>query len=147
MTVRIVVNRECEVPGLEPVVAEELVERAVRAVLADGGVGAAELSLTLLDDPSMTALNREWKGRSEPTDVLAFPLYQEGEAPVGDIYIGVERVAEQGTGAGETTARELARVAVHGALHVLGWDHPEQAREASDMWRRQERILDQLGIP
>jgi probable rRNA maturation factor len=144
MGVRVEVSRETDVPGLAPDAAERLVAAAARAVLADFGVVEAELSITLLDDDQMAALNREWKGRDEPTDVLAFPLYEEGEAPVGDIYLGVERGAEQGAAEGETVPRELARLAIHGTLHVLGFDHPEEEREGTVMWAHQERILDGL---
>jgi probable rRNA maturation factor len=144
MAVRVEVNREARVPGLGADVAARTVAGAARAVLKDLGIGRAELSITLLDDAGMAALNREWKGRDGPTDVLAFALYEEGEDPVGDIYLGVERGVEQGAAAGETTARELARLAIHGTLHVLGFDHPEDDREGTEMWAHQERILNGL---
>ncbi len=63
------------------------------------------------------------------------------EPPVGDIYLGTERAIEQAAEQGEPPARELARLAVHGTLHVLGYDHPETDRESSEMWRHQERIV------
>lgn len=144
MAVRVDVNREIEVPGLTPETVERVIVRAARAVLADRGITDAELSITLLGDAAITALNREWKGREEPTDVLAFALYEPGEAPTGDIYLGVERGAEQGAAAGEPATRELARLAIHGTLHVLGFDHPEEDREDSEMWVHQERILSGL---
>jgi probable rRNA maturation factor len=146
MTVQVDVSLEADVPGLEPGAAERLVERAVRATLADRDVAHAELSVTLLPDPAMTALNREWKGRDVPTDVLAFSLYEVGEAPVGDVYVGADRAAEQGASAGESVERELARLTIHATLHVLGLDHPEVDRESSDMWGHQERILDTLDL-
>ncbi|MFP4624359.1 MAG: rRNA maturation RNase YbeY, partial [Gemmatimonadota bacterium] len=109
-------------------------------------VEEGELSLTLLDDPAMAALNRRWKGRSGPTDVLAFSLHEPGQPIMGDVYLSVERAAAQAAELGEPPARELARLAVHGTLHVLGWDHPELGREGSEMWRHQERILAGLGM-
>lgn len=144
MAVRVEVNRETEVPGLTPDAAERVIVRAARAVLADRGVTHAELSITLLDDAAIAALNREWKGRDEATDVLAFALYEPGETPAGDIYLGVERGVEQGAAAGEPATRELARLAIHGTLHVLGFDHPAEDRENSEMWAHQERILSGL---
>jgi probable rRNA maturation factor len=146
MAVRVEVNREAHIPGLGPEAVERTVARSARAVLEDFGVDQAELSITLLDDAGMAALNREWKGRDGPTDVLAFALYGEGEAPVGDIYLGVERGAEQGEAAGETVSRELARLTIHGTLHVLGFDHPDEDREGSEMWGHQERILNGLDM-
>ncbi|MFW6330240.1 MAG: rRNA maturation RNase YbeY [Gemmatimonadota bacterium] len=144
MAVELLVNDESGglPPGLDPAV----VERAARAALTDRGVEEGELSLTLLDDPAMAALNRRWKGRSEPTDVLAFSLHEPGQPIMGDVYLGVERAAAQAAELGEPPARELARLAVHGTLHVLGWDHPELGREGSEMWRHQERILAGLGM-
>jgi probable rRNA maturation factor len=123
-----------------------VVERAARAAAADRGVDEGELSLTLLDDDGMAALNREWLDRDGPTDVLAFALHGAGETPVGDIYLGVDRARAQAEAEGEPLRRELARLAVHGTLHVLGLDHPETDREESEMWRHQERIVAALEL-
>jgi probable rRNA maturation factor len=131
-------------PGSED--AAGVVERAARAAAADRGVEDGALSLTLLDDEGMAALNRDWLDREEPTDVLAFALHGPGEPPVGDIYLGVDRAAAQAEEQGEPPRRELARLAVHGTLHVLGFDHPETEREESEMWRHQERIVAGLEI-
>lgn len=128
-------------PGLVGVV-----ERAVRATLADAGIDAGELSVALLDDAGMASMNERWKEHEGPTDVLAFALYETGEPMLGDIYIGVDRARAQAREHGEPVARELARLAVHGTLHVLGWDHPQERREESDMWQLQERIVAGLEV-
>jgi probable rRNA maturation factor len=141
MAVRVEVCREADVRGLDDAVVVEVVERAVRAVLRDRGVSEAEFSVTLLDDDGMAALNREWKGRDVATDVLAFALHEDGEPPLGDVYLGADRAVEQGEAEGEPIVRELARMTIHGTLHVLGFDHDEVDREASELWRHQERIL------
>ena len=130
---------------MEGVEGVEVVKRAARAALADRGVEEGELSITLLDDAAMGAMNRQWKGRDGATDVLAFALHEKGAALMGDVYVGVERAAAQAAELGEPVSRELARLAIHGTLHVLGWDHPEEAREDSEMWRHQERILAALS--
>lgn len=124
-----------------------LIEQAVRATLEDRDVQDAELSVVLLDDDGMAALNRRWKDRDGPTDVLAFPLHEPGDPPLGDIYLGGPSALRQAAELGEPPARELARIAVHAALHVLGWDHPEDEREGSEMWQHQERILESIGRP
>lgn len=122
-----------------------IVERAVEAALLARGVHDAELSVTLLGDRAIAALNAEWLQRDEPTDVIAFPLYEEGETPVGDIYIGIRQAGRQAVSLGVSLAEELARLAIHGTLHVLGFDHPPGAdRVRSPMWREQERILASL---
>jgi probable rRNA maturation factor len=113
-----------------------------RAALAHEGVDEAELSLTLLDDAAMSELNRRWLERQGTTDVLAFPLWEEGGTPVGDVYIGWEAALRQAEENGCSAGEEVTRLAVHGTLHVLGWDHPEgPERTASPMWARQERIV------
>lgn len=132
--------------GLSGGEAVSLVKRAARAALRDQGAEEGELSITLVDDAAMATMNRQWKGRTGPTDVLAFSLHAEGEPLVGDVYLGVDRAAEQAAELDEPPARELSRLAIHGTLHVLGWDHPEDDRESSEMWRHQERILDELGV-
>lgn len=123
-----------------------LVDRAARAALVDRGIAEAEISVALLEDDGMIGMNRRWKGRDRTTDVLAFALHEPGEPPLGDVYIGWEQALRQAAEAGEPPVRELARLAIHGTLHVLGWDHPEEGREHSEMWQHQERILRELGI-
>ncbi|HEX7091474.1 MAG TPA: rRNA maturation RNase YbeY [Longimicrobiales bacterium] len=120
---------------------ERLLGRAARATLAAEGVTRGELSLTLLSDSAMTELNRRYLGRRGPTDVIAFPLYEGDEAPVGDVYIGYDQALRQAAALGVPAAEELARLAIHGTLHILGYDHPEGQRERSRMWQVQERIL------
>jgi probable rRNA maturation factor len=122
-----------------------IVERAARATLADREIEHAELSVTLLGDRAIAALNRQWLDHDGPTDVLSFPLYGPDEAPVGDVYIGVRQAGRQAVEHGVSLAEELARLAIHGTLHVLGFDHPGgKQRLRSRMWRVQERILAQL---
>ena len=121
-----------------------LVRRAARATLAQQ-VDDAELSITLLDDSGIAELNQQWLSHDGPTDVISFPLYEPGEDVVGDVYIGFDQVMRQAHENGATPREELARVAIHGTLHVLGYDHPDgPSRSRSAMWRRQERILAQV---
>lgn len=119
-----------------------VVRRAVRSTLRDAGVASAVISVALVDDRKIAALNREWLGHEGPTDVLSFPLYEAGDPPVGDIYIGVEEAVRQAAVHGIAPREELIRLAVHGTLHVLGHDHPDgEARLTSPMWRTQERLV------
>ena len=118
------------------------VEEMVRHVLAQEEVGDAEMSVAFLDDAGMSRLNQHYLSHSGPTDVISFPLHAEGERPLGDIYVGAEQAARQAAELGVPVEEELLRLAVHGTLHVLGYDHPEGAgREECEMYRRQEALL------
>jgi rRNA maturation RNase YbeY len=113
-------------------------------VLAALGQAEAELSLALLADPEMTELNERWRGRTGPTDVLAFSLLegagsQHRHALLGDVVIGVEVAARQAEAARHSLDDELARLLIHGVLHLLGFDH-EVTAEARRM-RSEERRL------
>jgi probable rRNA maturation factor len=134
-----------EAGGEVPVGAEWLLERAVRAAAAAEGIDAGEVSVTLLDDAGITDLNQRFRGHDWPTDVLSFPLFDEGEPPVGDVYIGFLQAERQAAENGVSLEEELARLAVHGTLHVLGEEHPEgEERTQSGMWRLQEQIVASL---
>jgi probable rRNA maturation factor len=119
-----------------------LIRRAARAALADQGIDEAELSLTLLDDSDIARMNARFLGRDAPTDVIAFALFEDGEAPVGDVYLGYDQVRRHAAAGRVPLHEEIARVTIHGVLHVLGYEHPEDARRnRSRMWRVQERIV------
>ena len=118
-----------------------LLEAAVVHVLRHQGIDEAEVSLTLLDDDDIQAMNRSYLSRDRPTDVIAFSL-GEGEGVLGDVYLGAEQAARQARSLGVPLEEELVRLAIHGTLHVLGHDHPEgPEREESDMYRLQERLV------
>lgn len=121
-----------------------LIRRALLLLLREEGVREGEIAVTFLPDEPMRELNRRWLGHDRVPDVLAFSLHEEGEeAPIGDVYVGVEQGERQAREHGTSRDEELARLALHGTLHVLGYEHPEGAagREASPQYRRQEEIL------
>lgn len=125
--------------------ARRAVRAAVCAALSDMAVTEADVSVSLLADDRIAALNREYLGHAGPTDVLSFPLYRKGEPVVGEICVGLEQARRQAASLDVPFHEEIARLAVHGTLHVLGLDHPAGAgRLASAMWRRQERIVRRL---
>ncbi|NJK35390.1 MAG: rRNA maturation RNase YbeY [Oscillatoriales cyanobacterium SM2_2_1] len=107
-----------------------------------------ELTLKFTDDVEMTVLNRTYRQQDRPTDVLAFaaleadiPLIEDSE-PVylGDIVIAVPTAARQAADQNHALARELAWLASHGFLHLLGWDHPDEC-QLQAMLSQQETLL------
>ena len=119
---------------------EALLDAAVRKALGTDQRGA-QLSLTLVDDTEIARLNREYLGKDRPTDVIAFSLGSDDE-PIGDVYVGAEQARRQAQALGVPLREELARLAIHGTLHVLGYDHPdEEDCSASAMYVLQERLL------
>jgi probable rRNA maturation factor len=125
--------------------SKTLLERGCRAALESGGVGEGEVSITLLDDDGISALNQEYFRKNWPTDVIAFSLHAPGEPVLGDVYLGYEEARRQAGELGIPLDEELLRLAIHGTLHVLGHDHPEGVdRQNSDMYRTQEELLSRV---
>jgi len=117
-------------------------------VLRAEGVRDAMLSVAFVSRRAITALNRRHLRRAGVTDDIAFAFRPPGvRAPVvGDVYIAPEVARAQAARLGLPVREELARLVVHGTLHVLGHDHPEgDGRTASPMWRRQEQLLRRLA--
>lgn len=120
--------------------------RVARRVLAWEGARDARVDLTLLDPAGMRRANRRATGRRALTDVIAYALPQPDGSLLGDVYLCVA-AAERWVAAesGRRLDEELVRLAVHGTLHVLGYDHPTgAARTRSAMWRRQETYVRRL---
>lgn len=124
-------------------VSPELLESSVRAVLAHAGL-AGDISLTVLADAEITRLNRRYLGKDRPTDVIAFALGEEF-APLGDVYLGGDEAQRQAAAHGVELDEEFVRLAIHGTLHVLGHEHPEdENRASSPMFRLQERLVGEV---
>jgi probable rRNA maturation factor len=139
-----------------------LIEQAVAAVLAGEGIGGSvEVSVLVTDDGALQALNRDYRGVDAPTDVLSFAAEEEQPggaahpafvlpptAPryLGDIAISYERVVAQAAEYGHTHARELAYLAAHGTLHLLGYDHERGPEDAAAMRAREEAAMERLGL-
>ncbi len=107
-------------------------------------------NVVFVDNNEIRQLNRQWRNKDAPTDVLSFPMDADeppaGEAwELGDVIVSVERAGEQAQDYGHSLTRELCFLFVHGALHVLGFDH-ETKKEEKEMFSRQDAVLESLGI-
>ena len=112
----------------------------------------AELAIVLTNDSAIRELNRTWRGKDEPTNVLAFPSepragpYRLPHRLLGDIVIAYETLAREARAERKSFDHHLAHLAVHGFLHLCGYDH-ETDRQAAAMERLETAILARLGIP
>lgn len=132
------------VGGVDPLPAVA-VRRAVETVLSGQGRDAG-ISVTFLGPARMRQLNREHLGHDYSTDVISFALPQPDGTLAGDIYICRHVAARQARAASEPVRRELLRLVIHGSLHVLGWEHPEDgSRVDSQMWQLQELYLQEAA--
>jgi rRNA maturation RNase YbeY len=112
--------------------------RNARRLLRALRLSEAELSILLVSDAEMQRLNRRWRGKDRPTDVLSFP--QEADGLLGDVVISVDTARRQAAEQRTTLGREADRLLIHGLLHLLGYDHERSPTEARRMQRR-ERAL------
>ncbi len=136
--------------------ADAVIQRAIAAAaeIADADVGGAELAVMLTDDAGIRTLNSNWRGIDKPTNVLSFPALQPtgaggpDDAPrmLGDIAIAYETTRKQADEEQKPFDHHLSHLAVHGFLHLIGYDH-EKNDEAEIMEALETEILAQLGIP
>ena len=131
-----------------------LAEAAARLALRGAEAPAAAIAdITLADDAEQRRLNRTWRGKDAPTNVLAFPA-ADPDMPVpsgaplllGDVVLAFETVRREAVEQNKPFADHLRHLVVHGVLHLLGYDH-ENAAEAAIMEGREIAILAELGVP
>lgn len=119
-------------------------------------INAYEVGLRLTNDSDIQQLNREYRQQAQPTDVLSFAaletdvpgaqiLYESEPLPLGDIIISVETAARQSLERHHTLVQEVAWLGAHGLLHLLGWDHPDEA-SLRKMLEKQTHLLSLVDI-
>jgi len=119
------------------------VSQVARDALRSERVKDALVSITFLDRRAIARLNTTHLGHIGATDVISFGFVRATprDPVIGDIYICPDVGRENAKARRAPVREEIARLVVHGVLHVLGHDHPDERRESSDMWRRQERLV------
>ncbi len=136
-------------PGIDAL-ARRAAHAALAAALPPGP--RAELALALGDDALLQRLNRDYRGRDKPTNVLSFPYVASPGTPaqggrfLGDVAIARETLLAEAVAEGKPAAHHLSHLIVHGVLHLLGYDH-EHAAEARRMETLERKVLAGLGIP
>ncbi|WP_400164185.1 rRNA maturation RNase YbeY [Brevibacillus sp. TJ4] len=147
---------------MEPI-SEQLQELMIRCIqaAAQREEVEGEVVVTLVNNERIHELNRDYRGVDRPTDVLSFAMNESGEGEMdiyideseladypnmlGDIIISLPKAQEQAEEYGHSLERELGFLAVHGFLHLLGYDHGT-AEEEKEMFSRQEEVLAQIGL-
>lgn len=133
-----------------------LVRRCCHAVLVNENFsGSAEISVRFVDDEVIHSLNREYRNVDRSTDVLSFPLGENGVYDInndtgakmlGDIVISIDHAVSQAEMYGHSLEREIGFLTVHSMLHLLGYDHENGGLEAVRMREKEETALTQLGL-
>lgn len=133
-----------------------LVRRCCTAVLVHENFdGAAEVSVTFVDDDQIHKLNKEFRNIDRSTDVLSFPLGENGVYDInndtgakllGDIVISINHAIDQAERYGHTLQREIGFLTVHSMLHLLGYDHVNGGIESVRMREKEETVLTKLGL-
>lgn len=134
-----------------------LIRRCCHAVLElEQFAGSAEVDVSLVDNEQIHAINREQRNIDAPTDVLSFPLGEDGVYDpnpatgaymLGDIVISLERAQAQAQEYGHSLQREVGYLTVHSMLHLLGYDHVEGGLEAVRMREKEEAVMLSIGLP
>lgn len=152
--VKVVITKDKDVKV--PTGVRMLVRRCCTAVLVfEEFDGSAEVSVTFTDDEEIRRLNKQYRNIDRSTDVLSFPLGENGTYDVnmdtgakllGDIVISIPHAVEQATRYGHTLQREIGFLTVHSMLHLLGYDHVNGGIESVRMREKEETVLTKLGL-
>lgn len=139
-----------------PVGIRLLIRKCCAAVLTQEAFkDDAEVSVSFVDNEEIHKLNLEFRNMDKPTDVLSFPLGENGEydrnmetgcCELGDIVISIETALKQSKVYGHSLEREIGFLTVHSMLHLLGYDHETSKLDALKMREKEESVLDSLGI-
>jgi rRNA maturation RNase YbeY len=123
-------------------------DRLARAILSDVGETSAELGILFVGDQRMQGFNRQYRGKDRTTDVLAFAMREGPHSSallLGDVVIAVPTAARQAKQGQRSLDEELTVLLVHGILHLCGYDHEQNEKDARRMHRQERKILRSLA--
>jgi probable rRNA maturation factor len=128
--------------------AEQTIRDAISAAAGALSIVGGEVSILLTDDSEIARLNRDWRGIAKPTNVLSFPASRvgQGDKLLGDIVIAYETLERESRDESRDFLHHLAHLAVHGFLHLIGFDHETDA-QAEEMEGLESRIMMRLNMP
>jgi len=126
------------------------VKRTAKKLLEAVNERQSALSISFVDDDEIREINRAHRGKDKPTDVLSFPLLEEGDAHLGerllgDVVISVDSARRQAADYDASLEAEINRLLIHGVLHVMGHDH-EEAAEREEMRAEERRLAQVIGL-
>lgn len=134
-----------------------MIRRCCHAALDLEGIdGAAQVDVTLVDNEQIRKINREQRNIDAATDVLSFPLGEDGvfeinpetgEKLIGNIVLSLEQAEKQAHDFGHSFNREVGYLTVHSMFHLLGYDHVNNGLEAVRMREKEETVMNQIGLP
>ena len=119
----------------------------VKVILGALDCPDGEISILIVDDPQIEKLNRKYLNRPGPTNVIAFPM-REGEFSqltpqlLGDVVISTETSAKEAQNSGMSTEQRFNELLVHGILHLFGYDHVASAKDAREMEKKSQELLE-----
>ncbi len=129
-------------------ITKKFIKNLAKEILDFLGEDNVELSITLTDNETIQALNKEWRGKDKPTDVLSFPINEKPPGYkyhlLGDVVISLPFAKKQAEEIGLTYKEEILRLLIHGILHLLGYDHERSEEEAKIMFDLQDKIFNNL---
>ena len=156
------INIVFEQLSLQKFAIKSIIRTCINAVLDAESINVpCEINVLVTDDAGIQVVNRESRHMDKPTDVLSFPEFElmpgqlpgqedadpgTGYVPLGDMAISLERVKAQAKEYGHSNRRELAYLAVHSVLHLLGYDHMDEGEQKAQMRAREETIMAALGL-
>ena len=133
----------------------ESLEKGINVILEKEAIEIpVEVSISFVENDEIQKLNKEYRKKDQPTDVLSFPLVERGqlergqapcEIPLGDIIVSIPKVVEQAKEYGHPYLRELVYLTVHGMFHLLGYDHMNQEEKAI-MREKEESVMNSINI-